>query len=791
MKGLNKIARQLCVANKHHDPGRLLFSAVSQKKPSIVERLIREFDANINERDDSGRTPLSRAVDAGHKATVDYLLSNENIEVDATDNDGTTPLWQALNKLRPNGDLGISQSLIRKADINRQSNTGEYPLLWAIEKRPELRTVPGPRFGERQESVLSLLLKENALDVNVSCSEGRSALLLAAKSEDSGTVKKLLEKEELKVNICDKDSRSPLSWAAGNRLPSIVENLLNHPEIDTYSRDIHGRTPLMWSICSGQMENMKLLLGKNYQALNIPDTEGRTPLSWAAERGNLTTVKFLLNLAGIDKDKKDNAGRTPLSWAVGNQSRSSETRNAFTPPQENELIVESLMETDGIDNNSVDNNGRTPFSWAVTNADFSIVQYLVRSGCIAIDQPDGTGRTPLSWCAEHGQLGVVETLLSKDTVDANLKDFSGRTPLYWATRKGNVRVMDILMQKDVDTLKMMVSEQPEQPDRVKLLLDAGYDASKLDPDGRTALHYAVSTKSIESTMHLISFGRSSINWKDNAGVTPLSLAVTKSPVLAKILVEHGATTDGIQTSAWFHENKDSVNDIICLSKQGATQGFQYMTKHSLAEEFTKPLPSEHLRKRLFKVPEDGAEFFVQFLNVLDSRWSRLLSQAEKHIRKQIQFDEEAPDHAHQASEVLPTKKFIDGLQNDVLKLYQLGDVVEDHVTEARGFFEKYCLPHNEGKGKQLALDAVTRLESREFTRVSMIEARRSTAIATSMRRLTWMTFIFLPLMFASSLFGMNVNVLKDNPDWKWYILVVGATVILTICGWIGFERILV
>lgn len=36
-----------------------------------------------------------------------------------------------------------------------------------------------------------------------------------------------------------------------------------------------------------------------------------------------------------------------------------------------------------------------------------------------------------------------------------------------------------------------------------------------------------------------------------------------------------------------------------------------------------------------KIPEDGAEFFVQFLNVLDARWSRLLSRAEKHIRKQV------------------------------------------------------------------------------------------------------------------------------------------------------------
>jgi hypothetical protein len=88
---------------------------------------------------------------------------------------------------------------------------------------------------------------------------------------------------------------------------------------------------------------------------------------------------------------------------------------------------------------------------------------------------------------------------------------------------------------------------------------------------------------------------------------------------------------------------------------------------------------------------------------------------------QIQLDKEAPNHAHQASEALPSKNFIDGLQNDVFKLYRLGDVIEDHVTKARGFVEKYCLPHNEGKGKQLALDTVAQLESRVTTRIDRSE----------------------------------------------------------------------
>jgi len=38
-----------------------------------------------------------------------------------------------------------------------------------------------------------------------------------------------------------------------------------------------------------------------------------------------------------------------------------------------------------------------------------------------------------------------------------------------------------------------------------------------------------------------------------------------------------------------------------------------------------------------------------------------------------------------------------------------------------------------------------------------------------------------------SLFGMNVDILKDNPDWRWYILFGGAFLILTLVGWLVFK----
>ena len=43
-------------------------------------------------------------------------------------------------------------------------------------------------------------------------------------------------------------------------------------------------------------------------------------------------------------------------------------------------------------------------------------------------------------------------------------------------------------------------------------------------------------------------------------------------------------------------------------------------------------------------------------------------------------------------------------------------------------------------------------------------------------------------MFISSVFGMNVDVLKSNPRWWIYILFAAGTMILTLGVWILFKR---
>lgn len=38
-----------------------------------------------------------------------------------------------------------------------------------------------------------------------------------------------------------------------------------------------------------------------------------------------------------------------------------------------------------------------------------------------------------------------------------------------------------------------------------------------------------------------------------------------------------------------------------------------------------------------------------------------------------------------------------------------------------------------------------------------------------------------------SLFGMNINLLADNPDWKWYLVIGASSLLLTLAIWMIFK----
>ncbi|KAL2153512.1 hypothetical protein VTH82DRAFT_4667 [Thermothelomyces myriococcoides] len=82
-------------------------------------------------------------------------------------------------------------------------------------------------------------------------------------------------------------------------------------------------------------------------------------------------------------------------------------------------------------------------------------------------------------------------------------------------------------------------------------------------------------------------------------------------------------------------------------------------------------------------------------------------------------------------------------------------------------------------GLKTLVDTSRDLIQLEFNLSSIAEAQKSRTTNLSMKRLSWITFIFLPLMFIASLFGMNVDVLANDPPWWIYVPFASGTMFLT------------
>ncbi|KAH7020439.1 cora-like Mg2+ transporter protein-domain-containing protein [Ilyonectria destructans] len=117
----------------------------------------------------------------------------------------------------------------------------------------------------------------------------------------------------------------------------------------------------------------------------------------------------------------------------------------------------------------------------------------------------------------------------------------------------------------------------------------------------------------------------------------------------------------------------------------------------------------------------------------------------------------------------------------------LRSAVRDMASDAQKFAREYHKRHQETSSIEGLLGAIKNLSDNiskrisrldeiskdliqmEFNLISINEARTSTSMSRSMKRLSWITFIFLPLTFISGLFGMNVDILESNPSWWWYV----------------------
>ncbi|RYP58420.1 hypothetical protein DL769_008959 [Monosporascus sp. CRB-8-3] len=260
--------------------------------------------ADVDAKDEDGRTPLLWAAGRGHEAIAKLLLDTGKVDPDAKDKNGWTPLFLAA----ANGYEAVVKLLLNTGmvDPDIKDKDNRTPLLWAARKGHKV--------------IAKLLFDTDKVDPYAKDKDGRTPLLWAARKGHEVTVKLLLDTDKVDPDAKDKDGGTPLVLAAANGHETITKLLLDtgkvDPDLEPTRKYYAGRTPLSLAAQKGSEGIVKLLLDMGKVNGDSMDTDGRTPLSWAAENGHESTVKLLLDIARVDIDLKDKDGRTPLWYAV-------------------------------------------------------------------------------------------------------------------------------------------------------------------------------------------------------------------------------------------------------------------------------------------------------------------------------------------------------------------------------------------------------------------------------------------------------------------------------------------
>ncbi|CAN9463869.1 unnamed protein product [Alternaria alternata] len=82
----------------------------------------------------------------------------------------------------------------------------------------------------------------------------------------------------------------------------------------------------------------------------------------------------------------------------------------------------------------------------------------------------------------------------------------------------------------------------------------------------------------------------------------------------------------------------------------------------------------------------------------------------------------------------------------------------------------------------------TALSDLMYKSVGIRDARHSLQLGLSMWRLSWITFIFLPLTFTVGFFGMNVSTFSENPPLKWWFIVSIPVLAVVLILWYGVKH---
>jgi ankyrin repeat protein len=244
---------------------------------AVVELLVKEGQAYVNQADDGGETPLFMAAKNDHTAVVELLVKEGQADVNHAMIDGGTPLILAVQ----NGHTAVVELLVKEghADVNQASNDGVTPLLRAS--------------GQGHTAIIELLIKGGHANVNQAMNNGGTPLHIAAQLGHIAIVELLVKEGQVDVNQAMNNGGTPLFIAASQGHIAVVELLVKEGQADVNQATNIGGTPLFVASLQGHIAIVELLVKEGQADVNQADNRGEAPLQTALRHGHHDIVRIL------------------------------------------------------------------------------------------------------------------------------------------------------------------------------------------------------------------------------------------------------------------------------------------------------------------------------------------------------------------------------------------------------------------------------------------------------------------------------------------------------------------
>lgn len=266
-----------------------------KNREAQIAALRLEYEQNAAAREEAKR------IAALNKEMFEYLkeknwelafeLIEQGADVNAKDENGRTPAFYCVE----NGNYTILSNLDNagknKVDPNVQDKNGMSLLHCAVLKK--------------QDAIITYLLKVRACTPRTQITKsGASPLYDAARIGTAEMVKNLVT-FGADPTVATNNGLTPLHQAAARGNLDMVKDLVQ-AGADVNAIAKNGRTPIFYAAERGKASTVNFLLEKKAE-VNLPDEKGFTPLHCAAASGNVALVKFLVttkkaNFAATAKD---------------------------------------------------------------------------------------------------------------------------------------------------------------------------------------------------------------------------------------------------------------------------------------------------------------------------------------------------------------------------------------------------------------------------------------------------------------------------------------------------------